>query len=322
MTRHARALALAAALLCAATGTAPAQEQAQQPAPQFFTLAGGDIGGNYFALARAICRHLNRAAGGTMRCSPEATPGSGYNLVALKSGEIEFAIVQSDWLSAAQDGTGFFATSGAFADLRGVAELYREAITLVVSRDSGIQRPEGVKGKRIDIGVPTSGRRATIDRILNAMQIPPTGFERVSELPATAAVDELCEGRLDAVALIVGHPDANVARALADCGARIVPFAGTGAGRAVAGLGSYAPQVIAAGSYPSLAEDVGTFGVTADLVTRADVADAQVKALLEVLTLQADPLGNEVPVLSGRDPASTWQKGAVLPPHGAVPASP
>lgn len=320
MTHPFRALALATALLSTVAGPAPAQEQA--PVPQFFTLAGGDIGGNYFASARAICRHVNRAAVGTIRCSPEATPGSGYNLAVLKSGEIEFAIVQSDWLLAARDGTGPFTTAGPFTDLRGVAELYREAITLVVARDSGIERPEEIAGKRIDIGVPSSGRRATTERILTALKIAPTAFEKVSELSVTAAVDELCAGRLDVVALIVGHPDANVGRALGECGARIVSFNGTEAGQAVAALGQYAPQEIAAGSYPSLTEDIGTFGVTADLVTRDDVADAKVKALLDVLARQATPLGSEVPVLAGRDPARNWPNAGSIAPHRMVPAAP
>ena len=313
-----RALALVPAQVLAATGPAPAQEQATQ----FFTLAGGDIGGNYFATARAICRYLNRAAAGTMRCSPEATPGSGYNLSVLKAREIEFAIVQSDWLVSARDGTGPFTASGPFADLRGVANLYEEAITLIVARDSGIQGLEGTAGKRIDIGVPSSGRRATIDRILTMMKITPSVFQQISELPVTAAVDELCAGRLDVVALVVGHPDANVARALGECGASLIPFDGTGAGRAVALLGHYAPQVIAAGTYPALTEDIDTLGVTADLVTRDDVPDAEVKALLDVLMQQSVSLGNQVKVLSRRDPARTWPTAASVAPHRAVPPAP
>jgi uncharacterized protein len=44
-----------------------------------------------------------------MRCSPDPTPGSVYNVVALAEGQIDFALVQSDAHHFAVTGTGPFA---------------------------------------------------------------------------------------------------------------------------------------------------------------------------------------------------------------------
>lgn len=76
----------------------------------------------------------------------------------------------------------------------------------------------------IDIGPPGSGRRASIKRILDAVGMSLTGFAAVTELPVPSAIDELCAGRLDVVALVSGHPVPNVNCAIADCGARLVPM--------------------------------------------------------------------------------------------------
>ncbi|MGL5009663.1 MAG: TAXI family TRAP transporter solute-binding subunit, partial [Paracoccaceae bacterium] len=211
-----RAVTLALSLIAAS----PAIGQDQD----FFTLAGGDVNGNYFATARAICSVVNAAELGRMRCSPEATPGSVYNLDALARSEVDFAIVQSDWLVAAHDGTGAFASIGPMDDLRGVLALYDEQITLLAARGSTLAGPMDLIGKRVDLGSPASGRRATATRLLDLMDIAPTRFGTLSELPTAAAIDGLCAGRIDAVILVTGHPDLSVARAIGECGARLVPF--------------------------------------------------------------------------------------------------
>lgn len=298
-----------------------AQEVPDPPAGQVFTLAGGDIGGNYFAIARALCRDLNRIASGSMRCSPEPTPGSVYNLSGLRSGELEFAIVQSDWLQAAREGTGRFAAAGPMESLRGVSELYRESITLLVSPDSGIDDPGDLDGKRIDIGQPATGRRATMDRIFDALRIDRSRLAEVSELPSSSAIEELCAGQLDAVVLVVGHPDVNVARAVEECDARILPLAGTDTGDAIAALGDYLPETIAAGTYPSLGDAIRTFGVTATLVTRDDAPAAQVAAILLVLGTRSDALVRAVPVLARRGTAPVWSGLGDVAAHPAVQPS-
>src|SRR5262245_50930544 len=72
---------------------------------QFLSVGSGNLDGGYFTATRAICEVLNRAERGRLRCSPESTPGSLYNLVALENGQIDFALVQSDLHKHAFNGT-------------------------------------------------------------------------------------------------------------------------------------------------------------------------------------------------------------------------
>ena len=72
---------------------------------RLFTLGSGEVGGGYFAAANAICELLNRERRGVLRCSPEATPGSIYNLAALRDRQLDFALVQSDWQRYAYEGS-------------------------------------------------------------------------------------------------------------------------------------------------------------------------------------------------------------------------
>jgi TRAP transporter TAXI family solute receptor len=313
---------LAPLLVAAAIAAAPVSSQEVPAAPLFFTLGSGDIGGNYFAVARAVCREINRAYPGEIRCSPEATPGSVYNLAGLKARELDFAIVQSDWLQAAREGSETFSTLGPMSDLRGVAALYREAITILVAPGQTITSAASLDGARVDIGVPGSGRRATLDRVLRAMNLDLATFALVSELPASTAVEELCAGRLDAVLLIVGHPDAVTGRAIAECGAGLLPLAGSPAGDAIAGLGDYAPMTIGKDAYPSLEGPVETYGVTAALVTRGIAPAAEVEALVAALRDRHEALSRIVPLLSRMDLADVWPETMPVPAHPGVALAP
>jgi uncharacterized protein len=293
------------ALLFALVLGRPAAAQDQS----FFTLAGGDVGGNYFATARAICAEVNRAMKGEMRCSPEATAGSVYNLAGLGSGQIDFAIVQSDWLLAAREGKGVFAARGAIADLRGVLPLYQEQITILAGKDTAIQSPAGLTGARVDLGSAASGRRATAENILKQINIEPAMFSQLSELSISASIDELCAGRIDAIILVTGHPDFSVRRALGECGARLVPFVNVEHAEQIEAAGLYTRADIPAGTYGPGTPAIPTFAVTATIVTRLSTEerpDKRVLAMVSAVRAAQGSLRRRLPVLANFNADSAW----------------
>jgi uncharacterized protein len=289
----------------------------------FFTLAGGDVGGNYFATARAICAEVNRVMKGDMRCSPEATPGSVYNLAGLGDGQIDFAIVQSDWLLAAREGAGVFSGSGKMADLRGVLSLYQEQITILAGKDTTILSPAGLTGARVDLGSPASGRRATAENLLAQIKIDPAMFSYLSELSIGAAIDELCAGRIDAVILVTGHPDFSVRRAIGECNARLVPFVDAKHADEIEAAGLYTRSAIPAGTYGAALPAVPTFAVTATLVTRlaaAERPDQRVKAIVGAVRSAQASLRRRLPVLANLNANAAWAKSLGVEAHPDVPA--
>src|SRR5262245_7693117 len=111
-----RSLTALAALVAAAS--LGAEAAAQQ---KFITIGTGGVTGVYYAAGGAICRLVNkdRKSHG-IRCSVESTGGSIFNINAIKSGEQEFGMTQSDWQYHATKGTSSFKDAGPFADLRAV----------------------------------------------------------------------------------------------------------------------------------------------------------------------------------------------------------
>lgn len=305
------------ALLLAPVRPAFSQDQS------FFTLAGGDVGGNYFATARAICAEVNHAMKGDMRCSPEATPGSVYNLAALASGQIDFAIVQSDWLSAARDGVGAFSSNGPMGDLRGVMPLYQEQFTLIAAKDAPISGVLGLAGMRVDLGPAASGRRASAENLFGQIGLKTDAFRQLSELGVSAAVDELCAGRLDAIVLVTGHPDFFVRRAIGECSAKLVPFENGQYGKQIEAAGLYAKSAIPAGTYGATVPAIPTYAVTATLVTRRPAdseADRRVVAIVNAVRDAQASLSRRVAVLTSLNASAKWSDSLGVTAHPDIPA--
>ena len=71
-------------------------------------------------------------------------------------------------------------------ELRNVMALFPEAITVLARPGAGIATLADLAGKRVDLGHPASGRRATAMRLIDALGLGPTDFAAQLELPTGA----------------------------------------------------------------------------------------------------------------------------------------
>jgi TRAP transporter TAXI family solute receptor len=134
----------------AAVLSAPARASAEV----FASVGTGELNGVYYPVGKAICQIVNGDLSmHGVRCSPEATPGSVYNISAIQSGELEFGIVQSDVQFAAYKGEGAW-IGRPFTALRSVVSLYPELVTVITRADSHIQDLAGLAGRRVKCGQP------------------------------------------------------------------------------------------------------------------------------------------------------------------------
>src|SRR5690606_9101217 len=201
----------------------PAQAQEQQ----FITIGTGGVTGVYYPTGGAICRLVNqgRAEHG-IRCSAESTEGSVFNLNSIRSGELDFGVVQSDIQYHAFNGSDRFENEGPFEDLRAVFSLHPEPFTVVVRPDSGIETFEDIKGKRVNVGNPGSGQRATVEVLMEAYGWTMGDFALASELPSREQAQALCDNQIDVILFTVGHPSGSIQEPIATCNARLISVEG------------------------------------------------------------------------------------------------
>ena len=268
---------------------------AEQPFRAFASVGTGALNGVYYPVGGAICAIVNehlRATG--VRCSPETTPGSGYNLDALRSGELEFAIVQSDVAFDAYNGKGRFAGSP-FRELRSVLVLHPELVTIVGR--AGLQKISDLIGKRINAGVEGSGSRRTWDTLQQALGWTDAQAPKIIDMPAEAVGAGICSGAIDAGVIVAGHPSAQARDLLTRCAVGFIAVDGPAVDTLVAGA-PYLKMGQIPGALYGLATDTPSFGVSAVLMTRAETDDRTIAAFARALVTQADALRAKNPSLA------------------------
>ncbi|WP_408593043.1 TAXI family TRAP transporter solute-binding subunit [Paracoccus marcusii] len=289
---------------------------AQAQDPRLYTIGSGDVNGSYYAAATALCQETNRAEA-ALRCSPEATPGSIYNMEALRTRQLDFAIVQSDVQNMALTGEGPFVGKPAFSDLRSVMSLYPETLTVLSRPDARILSLGGLVGKRVDIGLPASGRQATAMRLLTALGLDRTDFRALLELSTGTGLDELCAGRIDATVLILGHPSSVVDRAINECDARLVNISGPEVRAFIEANDDYVYSSIPRSVYGKKGR-ILSIGVLATLVTRTDMPDDIVAAIIKNTIANLPSIGVSAAVLEKLSVRDMQESGLAAPLHPAA----
>lgn len=286
----------------------------------FFSVGTGGIDGGYYAAARAICERVNRVDPGALRCSPEPSAGSLYNIEALREEQLDFALVQSDLHRHAYEGVEGYADRGPMQEMRSVLSLYPETVTIVARRAAGITGMADLRGRTIDIGEPGSGRRATAAVLAARLGLGTDGIDAAFEFSTNGALEALCAGDIDATILVTGHPNATIARALSECDAVLVPLTADEIATAVEG-GDYVRSYIPLSAYPALTADVASVAVVATLVTRAGVDESLVATVVRTVLADRERLATESRLLAALDPFAMAGAALTAPLHpGAATA--
>lgn len=250
---------------------------------KFITIGTGGQTGVYYVVGQSICQLVNRDTAKTgVKCNAPSTGASVANLNAIADRQMDMGIAQSDWQYHAYNGSSSF-EGKKNEKLRAVFSLHPEPFTLMVRDDSGIQSFDDLKGKRVNVGDPGSGTRATMNVILAAKGWTDKSFKVASELKPAEMASVMCDNNLDAITYNVGHPNGALKEAAASCDSHLVPVTGEAIDKLVADHSYYAKAVIPGGLYKGTDNPVETFGVYATLVTSEDVDADKVYAVVKAV---------------------------------------
>jgi TRAP transporter TAXI family solute receptor len=281
-------------LALAAGAAAPATA-----AERVIVIGTAPVAGAYFPAGGALCNLVNRErARHGLRCLVESTGGSSDNLDRLRRGDLEFALVQSDWqYLAVHNGHG--PEGKPFDDLRAVFSLHGQPVTVVAHPDAGISRLSDLKGRRVNLGPEGSGIRAVAETLFGALDWGRNDFAELTELTVGGLVEALCGGRIDAFIVPASHPNGTVASAAGTCGAVLIEVAGAAVDKLIADWPFYAPAQIPGGLYLGSNASVRSFGLRATLVTTESRPADEVYELVKAALGQLGDLTGQHAALRG-----------------------
>ncbi len=306
-------LATAALLTFASFGSPAVAEQ------KFVTIGTGGVTGVYYAVGGAVCRLMNKSRAQTgLRCSVESTGGSVFNVNAIKTGELDFGLSQSDVQYNAYEGDAQF-KGKADKDLRAVFSVHPEPFTVLARKDAGVTKFTDFKGKRFNIGNPGSGTLASMEELLKQMGWTTKDFSLAAQLKADEQGTALCDNKIDGFFYGVGHPSAAIQDPTTVCGAKLISLTGPAVDALVKAHPYYAYATIPGGMYANNPNPTTTYGVLATVVTSSKVPDNVVYDLVKAVFDNFDEFKKLHPAFAHLDPKAMIKNGLSAPLHpGAI----
>jgi TRAP transporter TAXI family solute receptor len=273
----------------------------------YLRIATGSVSGTNYRLGGALARLVSQPAGSEPcekggRCGVAglsavamASDGAVANVQLVAAGLAESALVQADIAANALAGRRPFQRTGPLTDLRAIANLYPEALHLVVASHAGIASVRDLRGKRVSIDRARSGANVDARLVLDYFGVP-AGALKLHEVDAAQAAEMLLSGTLDAF-FVMGSWPIDIVSDLATRGAaRIVPLPEARLMALFENQPFLHAVAIPAGTYAGVGE-IETVGTDTVWITRANVPPDFVYALCQALWA-----GSNRPVIASAHP--------------------
>ncbi len=274
------------------------------------TMGTGGPAGVYYALGQTIARRLNpKLAKQGYEIKAISTAGSAENVQNIQAGQFGLGLVQSDVACRAWDGTGQWKNAGPQNNIRSIAGLQSEAVSLVCAAASSIHSVADLKDKRVGIGARGSGIRQNALDVLGIYGVKVTDLALADESLLHTAADKLMKGKLDAFFITIGHPCELIHRVSFDrVPIRFISLKTADAQKA--GLPYYADADFAPMYYPKVEfpkDFLPTMGVRAVLMANKDLPEPVAQAVIGLIYGDWRNLGKLNAALSGLNPQKMKQ---------------
>lgn len=288
-----------------------------QAALKYVTIGTAGVTGVYFPAGGAICRLVNikRKEHG-IKCNIESTGGSIFNLGAIRNGDFELGVAQSDWQYHAYKGSGNFEPLGNFKELRSVFALHSEPFTVVARADADISTFTDLKGKRVNIGNAGSGMRATMETVMDAFGWKRDDLALVSELKASEQGQALCDNKVDAIVYAAGHPNGAIQEVTSACDTVMVDVVGAPIDKLIREYPFYSyVEIPRSMYYKGDNSSTKTFGVKATFVSSSEVDSDLIYEIVKAVFERFDSFKTLHPVFSTLKPEKMVFEGNTAPLH-------
>jgi uncharacterized protein len=224
----------------------------------------------------------------------ESRSASVDNAKRLQAGEIELGFMASNWIGRAKNGEAPFAAP---IDLRMAAPMNAGPLFFIVRAGSPMRAVGDLRGRRVAVGLRTSGMVQHVHAIFAALGLSFADFTPVY-LDFAAGAAALAAGEVEAQ-FQCPIPNAVMTDLAARVDLAVLPYAAGQIETVLRAVPFYRATVMRKHAIRGLAQDVAQLAVVNVLVTHARVPEPVVRDVVGAVIAHADELGRRNPLFAG-----------------------
>ncbi len=243
-----------------------------------------------------------------MSATAEATSASVDNMLLIGGKKTGLAFVLADTATDAVKGEGSFEEP---VKASALASLYTNYTQVVALDGSGITDIESLKGKKVSIGAPGSGTEIIALRVLEAAGLDPKKDIEPVGLSVAESVAAIRDGSVDAFFWSGGLPTAGITDLATSDKVTLLPTDEYLSTLQEKFGDAYQEDVISAGAYKGVDEDVAVIGVPNLLVVHSDMEEETAYNITKALFEQKAALEQVHPEAKNLDPKTASDTGEV-----------
>jgi TRAP transporter TAXI family solute receptor len=278
-------------------------------------IGSGSLLDGYYSIGLTLCRFISQANDG-IKCEVVPTSGSLENIWLLQREKIDFAFTLSNLAVQSHNGTGYFSTTEPFKDMYQLLRLHDEYFTVLVKDKDKISVFGDLDGKKVSNGPPQSDSSVAYDAL--------TAYYDFKKVPEDIEIlhenyaKEFCDGKIDAIMLMTGHPDMLINMVTNKCESDFVTIEGDKIDLLTKNSPEFKKVTLKAGTYPGITEDQETVAASSILVAGKSVDKKIVKNFLDYFNSRLARFKASDPVLYDIED-SVFTSGFVIPGFNDTP---
>ena len=242
-------------------------------------LATGGTSGTYYAVGGVLQTVLGSKLS-LLNVTVESTGASKANVNMMSDGEAQLAILQSDVLNYAHEGTFTFADTGAETSALWVMGIYNETVQILAK--PGINTVSDLAGKTVIVGDVGSGTEVNAWQVLGAVGL---GKDDLNAQNGSfqEGVDALKDGKVDAVFTVAGAPTTSIVDYAATNELNLVSLSDEELAKITAEYPFLVQDNLPAGTYSGYDKEVVCVAVQAALVADETLSEDAVYELTKAI---------------------------------------
>jgi hypothetical protein len=251
-------------------------------------------GGTFDSQGQALRAIFERQPGLGDAAVVQANAASIENANSLAAGEIEFGFMASNWIGRALRGEPPFLAP---IEIRMAAPMNAGPLFFIVRKDSLIMTVGDLRGRRVAVGLKTSGMVQHVHTILGVIGLTFDDFTPVY-LDFAAGADALASGEVDAQ-FQCPIPNKVMTDLSERADVRVLPYAPGVLDTIIKAVPYYRPTVMRKGAFRGIDADVPQAAVVNVLATHARVSHALVHNAVAAILAGGSELGRINPLFAG-----------------------